>query len=175
MRVCPVRRLVDEDPIDGGGTLQARSSVDDVARGHPLACFGLGVEAHERLPGRDPDAQLESFFDGELADREGRADGALGVVLVGGGRAEERHHRIADELLDGAAVAFELRRDAFVVRPENRLHVLRVERLGARREADEVAEDDRDDLALAARAGHQAILASSASPRSTKRTAPTER
>ena len=52
----PLRRLVDEDSIDGGGALQAGSSVDDIARGHPLACFGLSVETHERFPGRDPDA-----------------------------------------------------------------------------------------------------------------------
>jgi hypothetical protein len=28
------------------------------------------------------------------------ADGALGVVLVGDGRAPDGHHRVADELLD---------------------------------------------------------------------------
>ena len=78
------------------------------------------------------------------------ADRALGVVLVRGRRAEERHHRVADELLDGAAVALELGADALVVRAEERLDVLGVELLGPLREADEVAEDDRDDLALSA-------------------------
>ena len=43
-------------------------------------------------------------------------------------------------------------RSASVVRAEERLDVLRVHRLGLRREADEVAEEDRDDLALSA--GH---------------------
>ena len=33
---------------------------------------------------------------------------ALGVVLVRGGSAEQRHHGVADELLDRSAVAFEL-------------------------------------------------------------------
>ena len=87
----------------------------------------------------------------EVADRERRADRALGIVLVRRRRAEERHHRVADELLDRAAVPLELGADALVVGAEDRLDVLRVERLRARREADEVAEDDRDDLALAAR------------------------
>ena len=68
-----------------------------------------------------------------------------------GRRAEQRHHRVADELLDGAAMALELGADALVVRAEERLDVLGIHRLGPGGEADEVAEDDRDDLALAAR------------------------
>ncbi len=87
----------------------------------------------------------------EVADRERSADCALGVVLVRRRRAEERHDRVADELLDGAAVALELRADALVVGAQDRLDVLRIHRLRPRREADEVAEDDRHDLALAAR------------------------
>ena len=39
-----------------------------------------------------------------LDEVERGANGALGVVLVGGGRAPQRHDRIADELLDDAAV-----------------------------------------------------------------------
>ena len=45
-----------------------------------------------------------------VADRERRADGALRVVLVHDRRAEDGHDRIADELLDGAAVVLEHRR-----------------------------------------------------------------
>ena len=96
------------------------------------------------------DAQLELLLEREIADRERSANCALRVVLVRCRRTEERHYRIADELLDRAAVTLELRADALVVRAEQRLHVLGIHRLGARREADEVAEDDRDDLALAA-------------------------
>ncbi len=62
--------------------------------------------------------------------------------------AEESHHRVSDELLDGAAAPLELRADAVVVRREERLDVLGIHRLCLCREADEVAEDDRDDLAL---------------------------
>ena len=63
----------------------------------------------------------------EVADRERGADGTLGVVLVRGRCAEERHDGVADELLDRAAVALELGADAVVVRAQDRLDVLRVE------------------------------------------------
>ena len=141
----------------------------------PSPASGLGVETDERLSRRDPDPQLEILLERELADRERGADGALGIVLVRGRCSEERHDRVADELLHGAAVALELCPDALVVRAEECLDVFGIHRLGACGEADEVAEDDRDDLALAPRVGHQAILARSASPRSMKRTAPAER
>ena len=117
----------------------------------PSPASGRGVERDEGLAGGDPDSQLEPFLECEVTDRERRADCALGVVLVRGRRAEERHDRVPDELLDGAAVALELRAHALVVRAQERLDVLRVDRLGPRGETDEVAEDDRDDLALSAR------------------------
>ncbi len=63
-----------------------------------------------------------------IADRERRAHRALGIVLVCDRRAEQRHHRVADELLDRAAMAFELRAHARVVRTEQRVDVLGVER-----------------------------------------------
>ena len=60
--------------------------------------------------------------------------------------------------------------NALVVRPQECLDVLRVHRLRARREPDEVAEDDRDDLALAPLRAHPvAASARSRSPYSTKR------
>ena len=40
------------------------------------------------------------------------ADGALGVVLVRDRRAPDRHDRVADELLDGAAVPLDRSRVA---------------------------------------------------------------
>ena len=67
-----------------------------------------------------------------VADGERRAHGSLGIVAVGGRRAEEPHHRVADELLDPAAEALDLRPDALVVGREERPHVLGVELLGPR-------------------------------------------
>ena len=105
----PVGRLVDENSVHRRSRLEPRGRVDDVARGHPLSLARPGAEPYERLAGRDGDPELELLlFDDPVADREGRADGALGVVLVRGGSAEQRHHGVADELLDRSAVAFEL-------------------------------------------------------------------
>ena len=40
-----------------------------------------------------------------LLDRERRTQGALGVIFVGDGRAEQRHDAVAQELVDRALVA----------------------------------------------------------------------
>ena len=144
-----IRRLVRDDTVHGRCALKARGGVDDVARRHAFAGIGPRVERDERLAGRDPDPELEVFLDGKVANCESGADSALGIVLMRGRCSEEGHHRIADELLDRAAVSLELRADAFVVRPQKRLHVLRIHRLGTGREPHEIAEDDGDDLAFA--------------------------
>ena len=81
-------------------------------------------------------------------DRERGAHRALGVVLVRDRRTEYRHHGVADELLDRAAVPLELVRARRVVRGEQPPGRPPDRPLGARREPDEVDEDDRDDLAL---------------------------
>ena len=65
-------------------------------------------------------------------------------------RAEDGHDRVADELLDGASEALELRAHLRVVGLKQPSHVLRIHSLGPRREADEVAEEARNDLALLA-------------------------
>ena len=92
---------------------------------------------------------LVQLLDG-VAGGERGSHRALGVVLVGDGRAENGHDRIADELLHGAAEALDLRAQARVVRGEHRAHVLRVELLGPPCEAHEVGEEDRHDLAFLA-------------------------
>ncbi len=43
--------------------------------------------------------------------------------------AEERHHSVPDEVLHRPAVALELRADALVIGPEQRLDVLGIHRL----------------------------------------------
>ena len=73
------------------------------------------------------------------------ADGALGVVLVGGRRAPDGHHGVADELLDRAAVALDDLARQLEVACQQLADVLRVAVLGERREADEVGEQDRDE------------------------------
>ena len=146
-----VGRLVGEDPVHGGGALQAGSSVDDVPGGHGLPLGGARSEGDENLSCRDADAQLESLIEREVADRQRCTNSTLRIVVVCRRSAEESHHRVSDELLDRAAVALQLRAHALVVRAEDRSHVLRIELLGLRSEADQVAEDHGDDLALLAR------------------------
>jgi hypothetical protein len=62
--------------------------------------------------------------------------------------AEGSHHRIADELLDSAAVTLDLLTQARVIGADASPHVLRILLLRGGGEADEVAEEDGDDLAL---------------------------
>ena len=88
----------------------------------------------------------------EVGDRrdevEGHADGPLGVVLGGGGRSPDRHHRVADELLDGAAVARDQRPRELEVARQELADVLGVAAFGKSGEADEIGEEH----------GHQAPL-----------------
>src|SRR5688500_13519960 len=58
---------------------------------------------------------------------------------------EERHHRVADELLHDAAVPLDLAPQALVVGTKDRLHVLRVECLRTGGEVDEVGEQHSHD------------------------------
>ena len=150
--VDAVRCLADEDAVHRRRRLDAGGGVDDVARDHALARLGARVHADERLAGVDGEAHLEAVLVARpVADRERRAHGALRVVLVHDRRAEDGHDSVADELLDRAAVVLEDRAHTAVVGGQQRADVLRVEPLGARGRADEVAEDDADDLALLAR------------------------
>jgi hypothetical protein len=116
-----------------------------------LALLDGCVECDQRLTGRDADVDLQLSGGGELLpDRQRGPDGALGVVLVRDGRAEDRHHRVAHKLRDRAAVPLEDRAQVGVVRLQEPLHVLGIHPLGARREPHEVGEQHRDDLALLA-------------------------
>ena len=85
------------------------------------------------------------------AHLERGANGAQRVVLVRDGDPEDGHHRVADELLDGAAVTLEDRAKILEVAPHPCAQRLGIRRLAERRRTDEVAEEDGDDLALLAR------------------------
>ena len=60
--------------------------------------------------------------------------------------AEDRHHRVADELLHGAPVPLDDRPHLLVVAPHQPPQGLRVDTLAERRRADDVAEENRHDL-----------------------------
>src|SRR4029453_14286554 len=71
-------------------------------------------------------------------------------VLVSRGRTQDRHHGVADELLDRAAVALDLARHPLVVRAQRGADVFGVGPVGPCREADEVDEEHGEDLPLLA-------------------------
>ena len=153
-----VGELADEDPAHRRSGLDPGGRVDDVAGRHPVALARLRVEHHERLAGRDPDADLEVEPGIALVQARQRVSNceagqhcALGVVLSGDRSPEEREHGVADELLHRAAEALELGAHASVIRPEHRANVLGIELLGARGRADDVDEEPGDELALLAR------------------------
>ena len=79
-----------------------------------------------------------------LLHLERAADGAQGVVLVGGRHPEDGHDRVADELLDGAAVTLEGGAHLLEVAGDHLAERLGVEPLAERSRALEVGEDDRD-------------------------------
>ena len=62
--------------------------------------------------------------------------------------AEDRHDRVADELLDRASVALDDRLHLVEVAAEERAQGLRVGRLAERGRADDVAEENRHDLSV---------------------------
>ena len=147
-----VRLLSDEHGPDRGRGLQPRGSVDDVSRDERLTALGARIECDDRLARVDGDTELEPFALRPVADGERSADGALGIVAVRHRRTEDSHDRVPDELLDAAAVTFELAADAFVVRNEECSHVFGVELLGTRGEPHEIHEEDRHEAPFLATA-----------------------
>ena len=124
-----------------------RRGVDEVARDHALV---RGAERHGGLAGQDarPRRDARAQRPDRVDELERGSHRALGVVLVGDRCTPDRHHRIADELLDGAAVAVDdVARQVEVAR-QQLPGVLGVATFGERREAHEVGEQDRDDAAL---------------------------
>src|SRR5437870_5433211 len=77
----------------------------------------------------------------------------LGVVLVRRRRPPDRHHCVADELLDRAAVPLDQLAAGLEVAREQLSRVLGVARLGERGEPDEVGEENRDEASLGDRRG----------------------
>ena len=135
-----VRALADDDAADGRMLLKSRRGVHDVARDHSFAFCGPRAQRDHRLAAVDGPANCEFeiwMLRVELVDRgqdaQRRAHRALGIVLVRDRRAEDRHDRVADELLDRAAEPLDLLLHARVVRTQARADVLRIGLLGRSR------------------------------------------
>ena len=75
---------------------------------------------------------------------------ALSVVLERGRSAEHRHHGVACELLDGTARPLDLLAHCVVERLEAHPHALRIAIAGVLGRADQVGEENGDELALLA-------------------------
>ena len=150
------RLLADDDRVHGAAPWSRAAVLITSPAAIDSPASGWASTRDERLAGVDSDPHLDALLERPVADRERRANRPLGIVLVRRRRAEERHHRVADELLDRAAVALELGADVPVVAAELGGDVLGVDLLGARREADEVGEEDGDDLPLPAALCHAA-------------------
>ena len=142
-----VRPLADEDRARCCDRLEAGGGVDDVARDHPLV---RGAEGDGGLSGQDADpcldgrAQRPHGFD----EVERGTDRPPGIVLERDRCAPDGHHRVADELLDDAAVGVDDGARHVEVAGQDLADLLRVALLGERGEADEVGEQDRDVAAL---------------------------
>jgi hypothetical protein len=110
---------------------------------------------YRRLAGQDGGPALEGVVAGVAAETSDGFDevqpgahGAFRIVLADDGRAPDGHHRVADELLDRAAVAADdVARDVEVA-GEELAHLFRVGAVAAGGEPDEVGEEDADDPAL---------------------------
>ena len=146
-----MRRHADEHAVDGRRGLDSRRGVDDVAGDERLALRRARIERDERLARVDCDAYLEPVLDHCVSHGERGPHRALRVVLMRDRRAEDGHHRVADELLDRSAESLELVSRTRVVRRELRADVLGIGRLGMSRVADEVDEHDAHHLPFLAR------------------------
>jgi hypothetical protein len=148
----PVCLVTDEQSSWGRGGLETRRRVHYVAcRQHVSA---RGIHGNDRVAGvhRSARGEVERLFPVQLVDpfehTKTRTNRALGVLAVRNRSAEYAHHGIADEFLDHTAVALDSPLGLRVVELENFAHVFRIRPIRARGEADEVNEEDGDELPL---------------------------
>jgi hypothetical protein len=145
-QVCgPTRIWRNVAGIAHDGEVTARRAADVTGQHEP------GVDAEVHLEGRREGAVLQQARQ-TLAHLDGRIDGTPGCVLERLRSAEERHHTVADVLVDPSPVPDDdllEQREAAVHRL---VHVFRVELLAHGGEAREVGEQHRGVPAGTARA-----------------------
>jgi hypothetical protein len=146
--------LAEQDLARRGGLLEAGGDVDGVAEDRVLPARAV---ADEDLAGVDPGPRLDrepprarelrvELLEG-LAHLGRGADRAQRVVLVDLRDAEHRHHRVADELLDAAAVALDRHPHGLEVPGHDLQQRLGVQPVPEQGRPDDVGEHDGHGLA----------------------------
>jgi len=146
------RRFPDQDSVDRRQSLQPRRRVHDVAGHDPLAELGPRPDGDQRFAGlhSHPHPELPAQLSDLVTDRERGSYRSLGVVLPRHGCSEYRHHRVADELLDCSPVPLQHFPETRLIGLEHPANLLHVKPLRSAREADQIREEHRHDLALLA-------------------------
>ncbi len=135
-------RLAEKHLTRLSGLLQSGGNVNHIPRREALLGTGNDLSCH------DANASLDPEVGQSLAHLDSRPAGAEGVVLVRERDAEDRHHRVADELLHRAAVAPDDLVHPLEVARKQRPQRLRIRRLPQGRRAHHIAEEHAHDLAL---------------------------
>ena len=156
----PAGVLADEHHVLRRLALQPAGPVHGRADGHELVARPLAQGADHHVAGVEPDPHPQPLAEpaldvvGHLAQRldhrRRRAHRADRVVLAGAVQAEHGHHGVADELLDHAAVLLDHPLPAREAGADDVAGVLGVEPAREHGEADQVGEQDGDELALLA-------------------------
>ena len=153
------RALADDDLARARGLLEPRGDIAGIAGGERAGDARSGEDLAGVDAGVRPQADAEGPFQLFVQRLEGgtHVDGGAHrtqrIVLVHDGHAEHRRDRVADELLDRAAVAFEHGEHRLEVAREHAVQDLRVELLAESGRLDEVGEEHRDRLPAAGRCG----------------------
>ena len=142
----------DEDLVGLRGLLQTSSDVDRVTRCQPFLRSRDDLAGVDTDPHGKPRAEVAFELFVQAGDSEPKiccgSHAAKRIVLVNHRNAEDGHHRVADELLDNAAVAFHRFAGYIEVARQHVPKTLRIQPLAERRRSADVAEEHRDRLAL---------------------------
>ena len=139
----------DDDLAGCRAALEPTRGVDHVAhRGHVTAT-SQGADEHlarvHAHPHLDVGAQALAQARERALHLERAANGALGIVLVGHWRPEDRDDLVADDLVDPTSVRHDVAGHRLEAGVDETLHVLGVGRFGQGGEADEVPEEEGGD------------------------------
>ncbi len=159
-----------EDAPGWGSSLETSGAVDDLANDHDITTGAVvhgahhdvaGVDSHPHLE-RDAVTVLQLLVEvvQPIVHGKRRSHGPVGVVLAGSVHAEHRHHRVADELLDDAALVLDAACPNSEILCDDRAHVFRIELTREHGEVDQVGEQDGHLFALVSHgAGDDAVAA----------------